>query len=115
LSVAEGSSVHILEEDDGSGWIKVADQKGAKGLIPASYVAVGDGDAHVSSGNPEGSGQFARGLYAYTAGGSDELDIIPGALVELSHLGQNYGDGWWEGFDGKGKKGIFPSNYVELV
>jgi formin-binding protein 1 len=34
----EGSNVHIVEEDDGSGWVKVADGKGGKGLVPASYV-----------------------------------------------------------------------------
>lgn len=30
--------MHVLEEDDGSGWVKVADDSGGKGLVPASYV-----------------------------------------------------------------------------
>jgi uncharacterized protein YgiM (DUF1202 family) len=38
LSLAEGTSVHVIEEDDGSGWVKVADSQGGKGLVPASYI-----------------------------------------------------------------------------
>ena len=73
-----------------------------------------------------------RGLYDYKAQGSDELSITEGELVELSggpRGGQNYADGWWEGtghftlyaivcrnmcpgINTKGRKGIFPSNYV---
>ena len=32
----------MLEEDDSSGWIKVIDNGGRKGLIPASYVEISD-------------------------------------------------------------------------
>lgn len=35
-----GSTVQILEEDDGSGWVKVVDEFGGKGLVPAAYVEV---------------------------------------------------------------------------
>jgi formin-binding protein 1 len=38
----EGAAVHVLEEDDSSGWIKVIDNGGRKGLIPASYVEFSD-------------------------------------------------------------------------
>lgn len=37
---AEGEIVHVLEQDDGSGWVKVADESGGKGLVPASYVEI---------------------------------------------------------------------------
>jgi formin-binding protein 1 len=30
--------VQVLEADDGSGWVKVVDNRGGKGLVPASYV-----------------------------------------------------------------------------
>lgn len=30
----------IVEEDDGSGWVKVADEKGAHGLVPATYIEI---------------------------------------------------------------------------
>ncbi|KAG8979631.1 hypothetical protein FRB90_008042, partial [Tulasnella sp. 427] len=39
MNVVEGQVVEVVEEDDGSGWIKVGDPKtGEKGLVPASYV-----------------------------------------------------------------------------
>ena len=54
LSVAE-STVHVLEEDDGSGWVKVADDSGGKGLVPASYIEfreLGGAQAQARSATP---------------------------------------------------------------
>lgn len=34
----EGQSVRVLEDDDGSGWVKVGDASGGNGLVPASYI-----------------------------------------------------------------------------
>jgi hypothetical protein len=34
--------VRVIEEDDGSGWIKVVDEEGGRGLVPASYIEVAD-------------------------------------------------------------------------
>ena len=31
--------------DDGSGWIKIADSQGGKGLVPASYVELSEAEA----------------------------------------------------------------------
>ena len=36
--LTEGQSVRVLEDDDGSGWVKVADTSGGNGLVPASYI-----------------------------------------------------------------------------
>ncbi|KAJ7134798.1 hypothetical protein C8R44DRAFT_771495 [Mycena epipterygia] len=116
LQVAEGTSVQVLEPDDGSGWVKVSDGQNA-GLVPASYVEYDD-TAPSGSGSEEGSGQYVRGLYAYAARGADELGLDEGELVELTsgpNGGQHYGDGWWEGINSTGQKGIFPSNYVEMA
>ncbi|TDL17213.1 hypothetical protein BD410DRAFT_776337 [Rickenella mellea] len=130
LAVTDGMHVHVIEEDDGSGWVKVADEQGGKGLIPASYVEpIDDADDHApitttktatssSAKTPFDSGEYVRGVYEYSAQGPDELDVREGELIELSSGpsgGKDYADGWWEGFDGNGKKGIFPSNYVEPV
>lgn len=38
-NAAEGETVLIIEEDDGSGWVKVANMSGAKGLVPATYLS----------------------------------------------------------------------------
>ncbi|KAJ7505127.1 hypothetical protein B0H11DRAFT_1976959 [Mycena galericulata] len=116
LQVAEGTSVRVLEPDDGSGWVKVSDGQNS-GLVPASYVEYEDA-APSGGASEEGSGQYVRGVYAYEARGADELGLSEGELVELTsgpNGGQHYGDGWWEGINSSGQKGIFPSNYVEMA
>ncbi|KAJ7133001.1 hypothetical protein C8R46DRAFT_970553 [Mycena filopes] len=115
LHVAEGTLVQVLEPDDGSGWVKVSDGQNA-GLVPASYVEYEE--EAPTGGSADGAGQYVRGLYAYEARGADELGLDEGELVELTsgpNGGQNYGDGWWEGINSTGQKGIFPSNYVEMA
>ncbi|KAF8488671.1 hypothetical protein F5888DRAFT_1796322 [Russula emetica] len=117
LAVHEGASVHVIEEDDGSGWVKVLDEDGGRGLVPASYIESADVTQAPSPGTGPflGSGQFVCGLYDYRSQGPDELDVSEGTRIELTSGpsgGQNYADGWWEGIDGQGRKGIFPSNYV---
>ncbi|KAJ6475039.1 hypothetical protein C8R47DRAFT_1143339 [Mycena vitilis] len=117
LQVAEGTSVHVLEPDDGSGWVKVSDGQSA-GLVPASYLEYDAAASVAGGGSEQGSGQYVRGLYSYEARGADELGLDEGELVELTsgpNGGQHYGDGWWEGINPAGQKGIFPSNYVEMA
>lgn len=45
-----------------------------------------------------------KALYAYQAQGADELSLQEGMTYELTPDGENFGDGWWEGIDSKGKK-----------
>ena len=111
------------KDDDGSGWVKVSNDQGGKGLVPASYVEYLEEIANAPptathSRTSQGSGQYGsyniicrififvhavilvRGLYDYQSQGSDELGISEGEIVELSgglNGGQNYADGWWEG------------------
>jgi len=119
LAVHKGASVRVIEEDDGSGWVKVVDEDGDRGLVPASYIEAADATPATSPGIGHiGCGQFVRGLYDYHSQGPDELNVSESARIELTSGpsgGQNYGDGWWEGIDTLGRKGIFPSNYVELI
>ncbi|RDB15326.1 Protein BZZ1 [Hypsizygus marmoreus] len=116
LGVSESEIVYIVEPDDGSGWVKVADSRSRDGLVPASYL---DQDsANQAPVTQRGSGQYVRAIYSYQARGKDELGLTEGATVELTSGpsgGQHYGNGWWEGMDPKGRKGIFPSNYVEMA
>jgi len=116
LAVQEGASVRVIEEDDGSGWVKVLDEDGGRGLVPASYVESVDvapqtPAASIASPVSSHAGQFVRGLYDYHSQGPDELDVSEGARIELTSGpsgGQNYAEGWWEGIDALGRKGIFP-------
>jgi len=54
--------VHVIEEDDGSGWVKVLDEDGGRGLVPASYIESGDVAQAPSPGTGPflGSGQFGE-------------------------------------------------------
>lgn len=52
-----------------------------------------------------------KALYAYAATEADELGLQPGDIVTIINKDN---EGWWEGAC-KGKKGLFPSNYVELI
>lgn len=52
-----------------------------------------------------------RALYDYEATKDDELTLKEGDTVEVI---SKQADGWWEGSTG-GRRGVFPSNYVEEV
>ena len=53
---------------------------------------------------------IAKVIFDHDAGGDDELSLKEGELVEV--LDQE-DDGWWKGLL-NGKKGLFPSKFVEL-
>ena len=54
---------------------------------------------------------MARVTYDYTAENDDELNLTEGDMVKV--LDQEE-EGWWRG-ELKGKIGVFPSNFVEIV
>jgi formin-binding protein 1 len=81
LNVTTGDSVRIVEEDDGTGWVKVKNAKGQKGLVPATYVSMEDS----SSGPP---------VYTETAKprqqGSGKFGACRGFLTRLCLVGLTY-------------------------
>lgn len=57
---AVGERVTVVEEDDGSGWLKVAGASG-RGLVPASYLAPAGADSSpAAGGGPQGCGRFGE-------------------------------------------------------
>ena len=53
----------------------------------------------------------ARALYPFEGMSEDELSFFAGDILLVA----NEIDGWYEGEDRNGRKGIFPANYVELI
>ncbi|ELU44856.1 SH3 domain-containing protein [Rhizoctonia solani AG-1 IA] len=98
VSITEGSIVEIVEHDDGSGWVKILNEQGAEGLVPATYIEVVAPALNKRRAPPPPT----RGASA--AQGDDELSLKEGTTYELTPNGENAGDGWWEGIDSKGKK-----------
>jgi formin-binding protein 1 len=52
VSVTEGSTVRVVEEDDGSGWAKVDNGQGGKGLVPATYIQLDSGGTSQKPASP---------------------------------------------------------------
>lgn len=55
--------VRVVEEDDGSGWVKVADSDGEKGLVPATYLEGAGGWPLEKSEPSQRDSQQASGIY----------------------------------------------------
>ncbi|KNZ46227.1 hypothetical protein VP01_745g8 [Puccinia sorghi] len=86
VTVSESEVLTIISPDDGSGWVKVE----------------------------TGSKQIAKALYDWTAQAPDEHSLSAGETVTISKGGEAFADGWFEVIK-DGRKGIVPSNYVELL
>lgn len=132
LSISEGDLLHIVEYDDGTGWIKA--QLGNKvGLIPANYVEfLQDNQSHhveedIEYDNdapiinqpayhdlpstpdlPSPSHETVVALYDFEAVNAEELNIRQGDTILVTNKDDS---GWWEGTL-NGQSGIFPANYV---
>lgn len=95
LSVAEGESVELIEDDtDNTGWIKVK-QGSQQGLVPISYCDFDTGAAENTSGASasQGCGKYARALYSYDAQDGDELSLKEGERIEITATGFDYAEG----------------------
>lgn len=53
----------------------------------------------------------AKALYDYAPQNADELELHADDIIEVHNKQE---DGWWEGST-RGKRGVFPANYVEEV
>ncbi|CBN78823.1 conserved unknown protein [Ectocarpus siliculosus] len=60
---------------------------------------------------PAAGQQQARALFSYTAADNTELSLTEGEVLTVVSQDQS---GWWTGEKG-GRKGLFPSNYVNLI
>lgn len=111
LSVNVGEEVIVVEEEDQEGWCKVTTNDGRRGLVPASYLQL------EGVGGESRRGEFSRArcfdrsrqavqdtdalfvviaIYDYEATEDGELTIREGEEIELTALGEDFGEGWTE-------------------
>ncbi|KAI9357879.1 hypothetical protein BD770DRAFT_420032 [Pilaira anomala] len=136
LSITEGDLLHIVEQDDGTGWIKA--QLGNRiGLIPANYVeyledtrsmeentpmtpsppapaaavAPPQAPAPPAPAPPSVVPEMVVALYDFEAVNAEELNIRQGDTIVVTKKDDS---GWWEGTL-NGQSGIFPANYVNAT
>ncbi|OAV88834.1 hypothetical protein PTTG_12168 [Puccinia triticina 1-1 BBBD Race 1] len=124
VSASESEVVTVVSPDDGSGWIKVETSSNQIGLVPATYVEIVPTDAATPSSAPPRAAtgptpvptrlKRAKALYNWNAQAPDEHSLSVGETVTLSKGGEAYGGGWYEIIKDS-RKGIVPSNYVELL
>lgn len=125
-SIQPQEQFRVIKPDDGSGWTLISKSTGEEGLVPTSYITVQNvtvtatvGDSIKKKGpevkprkNNVKKLSYCMAKYGYNAEDEGELSISEGEkLVVLK------GDdgGWTLGENSSGRKGLFPSSYVELV
>lgn len=115
LSIIDGQALWLIVPDrDESGWVKVSNDQGESGLVPSSYVEfLPEATSQPLSAASGASGAKVRALYDFEASDPDELPLQAGQVVELTPLGRGVAEGWIEGVNPLGGKGIFPASYVE--
>ncbi|KAJ7778479.1 hypothetical protein B0H16DRAFT_1711981 [Mycena metata] len=106
--------------DTNRDWLIGVDTDGRRGMFPASCVKPNKRPkikVITSDGQPvpkvEPLALADRGIVVreHTAGDVDEISLTKGEL--LTQIQKIYG-GWWSGVKSSGKRGLFPSHYVEL-
>ncbi|TKA83556.1 hypothetical protein B0A55_00500 [Friedmanniomyces simplex] len=77
----------------------------------AAVGAVGGAETQDSRGQEQG-GKTAIAQYDYEKAEENELELREGERITGIDM---VDEDWWMGMNGRGEKGLFPSNYVELV
>ncbi|AMD19709.1 HCL442Wp [Eremothecium sinecaudum] len=118
VTVAPGHSIVLLQQDNGSGWVKIKNvTTGFEGLVPASYVEIKGSPQHSAKPPPKAppprkgkdlSAKVVTAIYDYSAQDNDEISIRAGDVIKV--LQNDIGNGWTYG-EINGNKGLFPSEY----
>ncbi|XP_065057757.1 CD2-associated protein-like [Rhopilema esculentum] len=109
LTLNIGDVVTNIQQLDGGWW--EGELHGKHGVFPENFVEVIKEEPIPSPDKSTPLLPKARVTFDYKASEEDELDLVEGEIVEI--LDQEE-EGWWQGIY-KGKKGIFPSNFVEMI
>ncbi|EPY50183.1 App1 protein [Schizosaccharomyces cryophilus OY26] len=116
LELTEGEKIQILDFVD-EGWWFGENSNGKQGLFPSNYVELLQEEKIAPAQAPEsnvedGSGQTSvKAIYDYQAQEDNELSFYENDFItNVDQIDPN----WWEG-ECHGRRGLFPSNYVEEI
>ncbi|XP_068755634.1 uncharacterized protein [Montipora capricornis] len=109
LSLEVGAIIRNIKDVD-TGWCQ-GELNGKTGLFPDTFVEEVDITPDVDPASDSVAGKEAKVTFDYEAHDQDELTLKLGDIVHV--LGEDE-QGWWRGQLG-GKRGVFPSNFVEII
>ncbi|XP_068698264.1 uncharacterized protein [Montipora foliosa] len=109
LSLEVGAIIRNIKDVD-TGWCQ-GELNGKTGLFPDTFVEEVDITPDVDPASDSVAGKEAKVTFDYEAHDQDELTLKLGDIVHV--LGEEE-QGWWRGQLG-GKRGVFPSNFVEII
>ncbi|XP_078575057.1 uncharacterized protein LOC144861186 [Branchiostoma floridae x Branchiostoma japonicum] len=104
LPLQTNDVIEVLSDQNGGWWF--GSVQGKVGLFPAKCVEI-----LVCKDRQDGKKCYARALYDYDPCEEGELQLQVGDVMEIV---SREDPGWWYGYL-RGKVGLFPSNYVEVV
>ncbi|WBW73375.1 cofilin/tropomyosin family [Schizosaccharomyces osmophilus] len=114
MELTEGERIEIVDFVD-EGWWLGENSNGKQGLFPSNYVELLQEETiapvQASESNVEsGSGLISvKAVYDYEAQEGNELTFFENDIItDVDRIDPN----WWEG-ECHGRRGLFPSNYVE--
>jgi len=117
LTFVEGDLITLLEENESGWWKGRLNSTGVEGLFPSNFVEEKVGAAapvtNAVKQSPSGSEVKAEYIALYDYDAEDNTEI---SIKENDHLYvESETDGWYYGYRKAepGKKGNFPSNFVE--
>ncbi|XP_078045979.1 uncharacterized protein LOC144474702 isoform X2 [Augochlora pura] len=110
LTLTPEDTIEFLGEVE-KGWWR-GRLKGKIGVFPSNFVTppfYEDSDKY----KDEDKKEYCKVLFSYEAASEDELTLMEGEIITL--LSRDASDkGWWIG-KLKGKVGLFPDNFVEVI
>ncbi|CCF58672.1 hypothetical protein KAFR_0F00750 [Kazachstania africana CBS 2517] len=114
IDVTPGDVFDVIEADTGSGWTKIKNlsQGHAVGVVPTSYIEIGE-PVRAKPSVPPPRRKHVRTLevvFDYVAQGDDEISINVGDVVTV--IKGDDGSGWTYG-ELNGLKGLVPTSYCK--
>eukprot|EP01135_Chromosphaera_perkinsii_P006897 Nk52_evm52s621 gene=Nk52_evmTU52s621 len=103
VSFSEGDEIIVTEKNDDGWWTGRVVSSGVEGIFPSSYV---------KKAEMEGS-RTAKAVYDYSPAETED-DGLSFKEDDIVRILQKTETGWWQG-ECNGKRGWFPSNYVEML